>query len=76
MCGTAVPLSQTEIDLDDPVTVIGRECGQGTLFPIQRRDTKMIQGMEHISYEDKLRDLRLFSPEKRRLWRDMTVAFQ
>ena len=36
----------------------------------------MIRGMEHLSYEDRLRDLRLFSLEKRRLWGDLVVAFQ
>jgi len=42
---------------------------------IQRRVTKMIQGMEYLSYEDRLRELGLFSP-KRRLWGNLTAAFQ
>ena len=43
---------------------------------IQRRATKMIQGVEHLSYDDKLRELVLFSLEKRRLWGDLRAAFQ
>lgn len=43
---------------------------------VQRKSMRMNQGLENISYEDRLKDLGLFSVEKKCLQGGLIVSFQ
>lgn len=52
------------------------QAGHGPAGADPKEAIKMIRGMEHLSYKERLRELVLFSLEQRSLWGDQIMAFQ
>lgn len=55
------------------VLTFDQPCSKTVFCSIEQCSTKTISGLEHISYEERLRELGL---EKRRLWGNLPVACQ
>ena len=61
------------------VTWAGQRCILCHLMScsvVANKGVGKIRGMEHLCYEERLRELGLFSLGERRLWGDLIVAFQ
>ena len=73
-----IPPYSAHVKLHMEHCILGSQHKKGVklLERVQRRTTKMIRGLEQLSYECSLKHSTLFSLEKRRLREDLIMAFQ
>ena len=72
----ALRSSETPPGVLHPALEPSAQKGHGPAGAGPEKATEMIRGLELLSCVESLRELGLFSLEKRRLWEDLTTAFQ
>ncbi|KAJ7424273.1 hypothetical protein WISP_29289 [Willisornis vidua] len=76
-CGSGPQLCFCETHLEHCIRFRGSQNKKDVdlLDQVQRRAMEMIRGLEHLYCEDRLRELKLLSLEKRRFQGDLIAAF-
>jgi len=70
------PLVRTHLEVLRPALESSAQERHRAVGAGPEEATKMIRGLKHVSYEEKLRELELLSLEKSKLWGDLRAAFQ
>ncbi|KAJ7422293.1 hypothetical protein WISP_38604 [Willisornis vidua] len=69
-------VTRSHLEYDIQLWVSQQKKHMDVMEQVQRRDTKIIRVLEHLSDEDKLKELVLFSLEERSLQGNLRVTFQ